>query len=102
MTSMAIAASDIQQSSSHEGMSLSSVFKSAAQTAWNGVKLAGSLAYGFVKANPIVSAVGADLLLTGGALTQQVIVAGVQTVAGALGEVATSAGSGLWGMVFGR
>ena len=83
------------------GFSLSRAFHGAVGYVVDTLKQAGALVYDFVKANPVVSAVGADLLLTGGALTQQAIVAVAKTAAGAVGEIGLSAGEGLWNMIFG-
>ncbi|MBU0859400.1 MAG: hypothetical protein KJ667_05645 [Alphaproteobacteria bacterium] len=85
-----------------QGFSLTGMFSRAANTVWDGIKAVGGLTYDFVKANPIVTAVGADLMFTGGALTQQALVAATKTVGGALGEVGLSAGQGLWNMMLGR
>ena len=83
---------------------LGSLFASAVNTTISAtaktIHQAGSLAYDFVKANPIVSGVGADIALTGGVYTQAAIVGVVETVAGAAGELATDAATGVWGYLF--
>ncbi len=55
-----------------------------------------SLAYDFFKANPVVTLVGADLLLTGGAITQKLAVAAAATVAGTSVDLTEAAAYSIW------
>ena len=80
---------------------ISQLFRSAARAAGSALGTAGSLAFEFVKANPVVSAIALDLAFTGGFYTQTMLVAATKTVAGALGTLTIDAGAGLWGLMFG-
>jgi len=75
-------------------------FQAAASIALSAARKTVELAYDFFKANPIVTLVAADLLLTGGAFSQQFLVAGVQTIAGAAGDLGTIAASSMWDWIW--
>ncbi|MEM6812399.1 MAG: hypothetical protein AAF549_08025 [Pseudomonadota bacterium] len=83
---------------------ITSAFQSAVKGTINAatttIRKTGSLAYDFAKANPIITGIGVDIALTGGAYTQAALVNVVQTVAGATGELASGAASSVWNYVF--
>ena len=78
---------------------LSHIFKKATDFIMAGTKKIGSLAFEFVKTNPIVTFVAGDLAATGGEYTQEALVGITKTVAGAIGDVTVAASNSLWDMV---